>query len=59
MEKIYGTNHFTFKVGKFISQTVNFDSISFLVQLGHISVNEDQQKLVEQYLKRLEDMKDE
>lgn len=54
--KIFGTNHFIFKDGKIISNTVNFDSLSFLIQLGHIALNSDQEDLVMQYLGSLERM---
>lgn len=57
--QIFGTNYFKFKDGKIIFNTINYDTFSFLIQLGHISINEDQEKLVEQYLKRIQDMRDE
>ncbi|OLS24995.1 MAG: hypothetical protein HeimC2_20500 [Candidatus Heimdallarchaeota archaeon LC_2] len=52
--QIFGTHHFEIKDGKIISSTINFDTFSFLIQLGHIEVTNEQEDMVMEYLKRIE-----
>lgn len=54
--KIFGTNYFEIKDGKIYSSLTNFDTFSFLIQLDHASVQIDQEELVLQYLKSLEEL---
>ncbi|MHA2100171.1 MAG: ester cyclase [Candidatus Kariarchaeaceae archaeon] len=54
--KIFGTNFFEIKDEKIYSSLTNFDTFSFLIQLGHALVQVDQEDLVLQYLKNLEEM---
>ena len=54
--KIFGTNYFEIKDGKIYSSLTNFDTFSFLIQLDHASVQMDQEDLVLQYLKNLEEL---
>lgn len=55
--QVFGTNHFIFRDGKIINNTTNFDSFSFLIQLGHVTIHTDQEEMVMQYLKHLESMR--
>ncbi len=55
--QIFGTNHFTMKDGKIISNIINYDTFSFLIQLGHVTINTDQDDMVMQYLKHLESLR--
>lgn len=55
--QIFGTNHFIMEDGKIRSNTINFDTFSFLIQLGHVTINTDQEEMVMQYLKHLANLR--
>lgn len=52
--KVFGTILFVFKDRKIISADVNFDSYSFLVQLGHVKIDKETSQDVLDYLKNVE-----
>ncbi len=54
--QVFGTNYFKMKDGKIISNILNFDTFSFLIQLGHVSIKTDEDQIVMQYLKHLENI---
>lgn len=54
--KVFGTMFFEIRDKLIYSTIVNFDTFSFLIQLGHASIKVDEDDLVMKYLKSLEEL---
>ena len=52
--KVFGTMFFEIRDERIYTNLVNFDTFSFLIQLGHAAIKVDENELVLQYLENLE-----